>query len=74
MVWGMVGGGEMSICEVVVEGSEGSGEANRSHQKKKNKGINRQATTTGLFGQNCKTKLFCCKTRLPKRECLVSQR
>ena len=25
----------MSICEVVVEGSEGSGEANRSHQKKK---------------------------------------
>ena len=38
MVWGMVGGGEMSICEVVVEGSEGSGEANRSHQKKKTKG------------------------------------
>ena len=26
------------------------------------------------FGQNCQTKIFCCKTRLPKRECLVSQR
>ena len=46
MVWGMVGGGEMSICEVVVEGSGGREEANRSHQKNKqpNKEIQNRQT------------------------------